>query len=106
MAIRFDNATHVNGLVIVAFESDANQTVSLDASIFMNEIYTVVVNPIGNSTAVATAIDASDQPFPFSVPIFAEWAGTTITLKQASETAGTVTTTIQPATTGMIIGRK
>ena len=106
MAIRFDNPTHVNGLVIVAFESDAAQTVSLDASTYMNEIYTVVANPITAATTVAITQLATDEPFPMAVPIFAEWAGTTVTLKQANTTAGTTTTTITPATTGVIIGRK
>ena len=106
MAVTFDNPTNVNGLIIVAFKTDANQTVSLDASTYMNEIYSVVANAITSATFAITPFDAADQPFSFPVPLLVEWAGITITLKQVHETAATVTTTIVPATTGIIIGRK
>lgn len=106
MAVTFDNPTHINGLVIVAFKGDGNETMTLDASTYMNEVYTVVVNPISISTAVVSSFDSGDNPFPLSVPIFAEWTGTTITLKQADEQAGTSTTTIAGEVTGVIIGRK
>ena len=106
MAVTFDNPTNVNGLIIVAFKSDANQTVSLDVSTYMNEIYSVVANPISAGIAARTTFLSDDSPYELYIPLLVEWSGTTVTLKQVNANVGTVTTTIEGKASGIIIGRK
>ena len=106
MAVTFDNPTNVNGLIIVAFKSDSNQAVSLDASTYMNEIYSVVANPVGTAVAARGTFLSDDSPYELHIPLLVEWSGTTVTLKQVSGDAGTVTATIEGETSGIIIGRK
>lgn len=106
MAVTFDNPTNVNGLIIVAFKDDGGDTVSLDVSPYMREIYSVVVNPIGAGLLVRTTFDSGSNPYELHIPLSAEFSGTTVTLKQAHTTIGTATSTISEATTGIVIGRK
>ena len=107
MPVTVDNPTHVNGLVMVAFKSDAGDAnVSIDVSPYMNEVYTVIVNSIQAPVVVATAFDAADQPAPLPVPLFAHHTGTVVTILNAHETNGVSVAQIAPSTSGMIIGRK
>ncbi len=106
MAVTFDNPTNVNGLIIVAFKSDANQTVTLDASPYMREVYSVVANPIGPATLARSTFDNGSNPFELHIPICVELSGTTVTLKQVDGNVGTITSTIEGPTSGIIIGRK
>tara|TARA_R100000908_G_C3743420_1_gene139351 strand:+ start:651 stop:971 length:321 start_codon:yes stop_codon:yes gene_type:complete len=106
MAVTFDNPTNVNGLIIVAFKSDENQAVTLDASPYMREIYSVVVNPVGQATLARSTFDNGSNPFELHIPICVELSGTTVTLKQADNAAATITSTIEGKTSGIIIGRK
>lgn len=106
MAVTFDNPTNVNGLIIVAFKSDANQTVTLDVSPYMREVYSVVANPIGQGIMARSTFDNGSNPFELHIPICVELSGTTVTLKQVDGNAGTITSTIEGSTSGIIIGRK
>ena len=106
MAVTFDNPTNVNGLIIVAFKDDGGGTVSLDASTYMNEIYSVVANPISAAVVARTVFLSDDSPYELHIPLLVEWSGTTVTLKQVDGNVGTVTTTIEGGTSGIIIGRK
>ena len=63
MAVTFDNPTNVNGLIIVAFKDDGGGTVSLDASTYMNEIYSVVANPISAVVVARTVFLSDDSPY-------------------------------------------
>tara|TARA_R110002012_G_scaffold298143_1_gene496429 strand:+ start:503 stop:823 length:321 start_codon:yes stop_codon:yes gene_type:complete len=106
MAVTFDNPTNVNGLIIVAFKSDENQAVTLDASPYMREIYSVVVNTIGQGVVARSTFDNGSNPFELHIPICVELSGTTVTLKQVNGNVGTITSTIEGKTSGIIIGRK
>ena len=107
MAITFDNPTNVNGLIIVAFKSDENQAVTLDASPYMREIYSVVANAMGGQPIVArSTFDNGSNPFELHIPICVELSGTTVTLKQVDNNVSTITSTIEGQTSGIIIGRK
>ena len=105
MAVTFDNPTNVNGLVVVAFKSTANATASVDVSTYMNEIFQVHVNPIASPSFTSGPLSGG-APFPVNIPIMTEWAGTTVTLKNVTDPAGTISATMAPATTGIVIGRK
>jgi len=108
MAVTFDNPTNVNGLIIVAFKDDGGDTVSFDVSPYMREIYSVVVNPIGAALLVRTTFDNGSNPFELHIPILVEIrpSDNAVVLKQVNGDVGTVTSTIEGATTGIVIGRK
>ena len=106
MAVTFDNPTNVNGLIIVAFKDDGGGTVSLDVSPYMREIYSVVANPLASAVVARTTFLSDDSPYEFHIPLLVEWSGTTITVKQVDGNVGTVTTTIEGQTSGIVIGRK
>ena len=105
MVVTFDNPTNVNGLIVVAFKSTAEATASVDVSTYMNEIFQVHVNPIALPVSTAPTLSGGN-PFPVNIPIMTEFAGTAITLKNVTADAGIISTTILPATTGIVIGRK
>tara|TARA_R100000458_G_scaffold55136_1_gene58840 strand:- start:2419 stop:2733 length:315 start_codon:yes stop_codon:yes gene_type:complete len=104
MAVTLDNPTQVNGLVIIAFKGGPGAQ-SFDVGPFMNEIFNVIVNPIGGggNTVVRTAAGA---PMALGVPLSAEWANTTVTIKDVDPADGSATATINVNTTGVVIGRK
>ena len=108
MAITFDNPTNVNGLIIVAFKSDANQEVILDVSPYMREIYSVVVNPMGQAVLARSTFDNGSNPFELHIPILVENrpSDNSVVLKQVNGSVGTITSTIEGPTSGIIIGRK
>jgi len=105
MVVTFDNPTNVNGLVVVAFKSTAGATASIDVSTYMNEIFQVHVNPIGGATFTLAPLSGG-APTPINIPIFTEWAGTTVTLKVTNQDTGVVSATIGASTSGIVIGRK
>jgi|TARA_R100001463_G_scaffold18388_2_gene46205 hypothetical protein len=106
MPVTFDNPTNVNGLIIVAFKTDFNETVSLDVLPYMKEIYSVVANPIQQPIQAISTFDSGSNPYELFIPLLVEFSGTTVTLKQPSRQLGTITSTIDVSTSGIIIGRK